>query len=83
MTTSWAHFTRGEFGRAWRVSPAGCLIAGLVPPLAGWLLLCSWHKKAVGFRSLDRPLLGLLVAIVFASLLIWFIRILGAAVSWA
>jgi hypothetical protein len=80
MTTSWAHFTRGDFGQAWRASPAGCLFAGFAPPLAVWLVLCSWLKKAVGFRSLDRPLLGLLAAVVLASLGFWFIRILGAGV---
>ncbi len=80
MTTSFAWFTRGHLAKSWQASPAGCLMAPLVAPVAIWLVLCSWLKKPVGFRSVDRPLLGLLVAIVSASLAFWFIRILGAFV---
>jgi hypothetical protein len=83
MTTSWAHFTRGDLARSWRANPVGCLTAPLVPSVAAWLVLCSWYKRPVAFRSIDRPLMGLLVAIVFACLVFWFIRILGAVVPWA
>jgi hypothetical protein len=78
MTTAFAWFARGSLGPAWRASPAGCLIAFLVVPVSIWLLVSVWFKKPVGFWSVDRPLVGLLVAIVSASLAFWIIRILGA-----
>jgi hypothetical protein len=79
MTTSFAWFMRGRLGKSWQVSPAGCLIASLIPPVAVWLLSCSFCARPVGCRSLDRPLMGLLVAIVSASLVFWLIRNLGAS----
>jgi hypothetical protein len=78
MTTSFAWFTRGDLGHSWQASPAGCLIALLTIPVALWLFLCSWLKKPIGFRSIDKPLMGLVVLIVAVSLAFWFIRILGA-----
>jgi hypothetical protein len=78
MTTAFAWFARGDWGRSWRANPAGLLIALLVIPVSVWLSLCGWLKRPVGFRSLDRPLMGLLVAIVSASLACWLVRILGA-----
>jgi hypothetical protein len=81
MTTSFAWFARGDFGQSWQTNPAGCLIALLTIPVACWLILCSWFKKPVGFRSIDKPLMALLVSIVAASLAFWFIRIIGAPVD--
>jgi len=81
MTTAFAWLARGNLVRSWQVSPAGCLIAFLVTPVASWLLLCSWSSRPVGFRSVEEPLMGLLVSIVAASLAFWFIRILGATVA--
>ncbi|MGC8641294.1 MAG: DUF2752 domain-containing protein [Isosphaeraceae bacterium] len=82
MTTAFAWFTRGSLGASWRANPAGCLIALLIVPVSSWLLLCVWLGRPIGFRSIDRPLLGLLIAIVSASLAFWFIRILGASSFW-
>lgn len=81
MTTSFAWLVRGRLGRSWRASPAGCLIALLVAPVSCWLILCSWLSKPVGFRSVEEPLMGLLVSIVAASLAFWFLRILGTTVA--
>jgi hypothetical protein len=81
MTTAFAWFTRGCLGQSWRVNPVGCLIALLILPISSWLCVCVWLKKPVGFRSVDRPLMGLLVAIVSASLAFWIIRFLGAPLN--
>jgi hypothetical protein len=59
------------------------LLALVVPAIAAWLVACWWQKRVVGFQSLDRPLMGFLVAIVVACLVFWFIRILGVSVPWA
>jgi hypothetical protein len=79
MTTAFAWFTRGFPIKAWRASPAGCLLVPLAPLVATWLALCSWFKRPVGFRSIGRPLIVLLVAIVLSSLVFWFLRILGVS----
>ena len=80
MTTALAWFTRGNLGLSWRANPAGCLIGVLIGPVSAWLLACCWFKKPLGFRSVDRPLMGLLVAIVVISLAFWCIRTIGASV---
>ena len=51
----------------------------LAPCLAAWLAACSWRGTPVGFRSLGRPLMGVLVAVVVASLVFWLLRILGVS----
>lgn len=82
MTTAFAWFTRGALGKSWRANPAGCLAALLIVPVSIWLLTCVWLRRSVGVRSVDRPLVGLLIAIVSASLAYWLIRILGAPPFW-
>ena len=79
MTTSFAWFARGRVAQAWRASPPGCLIALLTLPVSCWLLLCAWYKQPVGFRSIDKPLMGLLLLLVAVSLAFWLIRICGAS----
>jgi hypothetical protein len=79
MTTALAWLARGELARAWRANPAGCLIGLLIPAVAAWLLACAALGRPVGCRSVGPPLMGLLVVIVFASLVFWFLRMLGAS----
>jgi hypothetical protein len=81
MTTAFAWFVRGFPGKAWQANPVGCLLVPLAPVVAIWLVLCSWLKRPLGFRSVGGPLVGLLVAIVSTSLAFWFLRILGASAS--
>jgi hypothetical protein len=54
----------------------------MIVPVSAWLLACVWLKRPVGFRSIGQPLMGLVVAIVSASLAFWFIRILGVSSIW-
>lgn len=79
MTTAFAWFTRGFPLRAWRASPVGCLMVGLIPWVATWLGLCSWAGRPLVSRSLGRSLMGLVVGLVFASLVFWLLRIFGAS----
>ena len=80
MTTSFAWFARGRFDRAWRANPAGSLLAPTCALLVPWLLAGAARGRPVGFRSLEPPLIGLVVAAVALSLLSWTIRlILGRA----
>ena len=80
MTTSFAWFARGRFDRSWRANPAGSVLALTCVALVPWLLAGAARGRPPGFRSLDRPLIGLVVATVALSLVSWTLRlILGRA----
>ncbi|MBV8269587.1 MAG: DUF2752 domain-containing protein [Planctomycetaceae bacterium] len=80
MTTSFAWFARGRFDRSWRANPAGSVLALTCVALIPWLLAGAARGRPPGFRSLDRPLIGLVVATVALSLVSWILRlILGRA----
>jgi hypothetical protein len=76
MTTSFAWFTRGRFDRSWQANPAGCLFALLTVPLIIWLVGSAVENQPVGFATLTRPLLSLLVAAIVLSLATWLIRLI-------
>ena len=75
MTTAFAWFVRGRLDRSWQANPAGCLLAAGGLALAPWLLAGAVRGRTVGCRSLEPPLIGLLVAAVALSLLTWTIRL--------
>lgn len=76
MTTAFAWFVRGRIDRSWQANPAGCLFALLTVPVIAWLVGSAFENQAVGFRSLSRPLMSLLVAAVVLSLASWLIRLI-------
>jgi hypothetical protein len=76
MTTSFAWFVRGRFERSWRANPVGSLMVPTCALLIPWLLAGAARGRPVGCRSLERPLIGLVVATVALSLLSWTIRLL-------
>jgi Protein of unknown function (DUF2752) len=76
MTTSFAWFVRGRIDRSWQANPAGSVVALVSFPLAVWLVLCATANKPVGFRSLSRPLLFLLVVAVVLSIASWLVRLI-------
>ena len=76
MTTSFAWFARGRFDRSWRANPAGSVLALTCVALVPWLLAGAARGRPPGFRSLDRPLIGLVVATVALSLVSWTLRLL-------
>jgi len=76
MTTSFAWFVRGRLERSWRANAAGSLLAPTCVALIPWLLAGAARGRPVGFRSLEVPLIGLVVATVALSLLSWTIRLL-------
>ena len=80
MTTSFAWFARGRFDRSWRANPAGSLLALTCVALIPWLLAGAARGRPPGFRSLDRPLIGLVVATVALSLVSWTLRLI---LGWA
>ena len=74
MTTSFAWFARGELVRAWRANPAGSLLALVSLAMIPWLLLVSARGCPWPFRDLERPLVGLSVAVVALTLISWTVR---------
>lgn len=75
MTTSFAWFMRGRFLRSWRANPAGSLLAPACVVLIPWLAACAALGRPFGFRTLEPPLIGLVVATVALSLFSWTLRL--------
>ncbi len=75
LTTSAAWAVRGRLDRAWASNPAGCLLvpAGLV--FVPWLLAAAATGRTTGARSLEGPLVVLVVATVALGLAAWSVRI--------
>jgi hypothetical protein len=76
MTTAFAWSVRGRFLSAWRANPAGSLLAPTCAALIPWLLVSAVIGRPWGCRSLDQPLILLVVATVAFSLLAWTFRLL-------
>jgi hypothetical protein len=76
MTTAFAWFTRGRIDRSWQASPAGCILAMLTVPLLAWLVWSAVANEPVGFSSLSRPLVVLLVGAVVLSVACWLLRLI-------
>jgi hypothetical protein len=75
MTTAFAWVVRGRFDRAWQANPAGVFLSASCLVLVPWLLLGAAIGRAPGFRSLETPMIALVVATVALSLLSWTIRL--------
>jgi hypothetical protein len=75
MTTAFAWFVRGRLDRSWRANPAGSLLAPACVVMIPWFLGGAARGRPIGFRTLEQPLTGLVVATVALSLLSWTIRL--------
>jgi hypothetical protein len=78
MTTSFAWFVRGRLDRAFRANPGGAFLAPACAFLVPWLLAGAVRGKPLGSRTLERPLIGLVVATVALSLVSWTIRLFSS-----
>jgi hypothetical protein len=76
MTTAFAWTVRGRFDRAWGANPAGALLAPACAALVPWLLVGAARGKALGLRSAEPALIGVVVATVAVSLVSWTIRLI-------
>ncbi len=74
MTTSFAWSARLDLLRSWRANPAGSLLAPLCLAMIPWLLLVSARGRPVPFRTLERPLVTMAVAVVALTLVSWIVR---------
>jgi hypothetical protein len=76
MTTAFAWFVRGRFDLSWQANPVGSLLAPTAVLGIPWLLAGAARGRPIGCRSLETPLLGLVVITVVLSMLSWTIRLL-------
>jgi hypothetical protein len=77
MTTAFAWAARGRFDRAWGANPAGSLLAPTCAVLIAWFLACAiTGRPQWGARTIDGPVVVLVVATVAISLLAWIFRLL-------
>ncbi|MBX6313170.1 MAG: DUF2752 domain-containing protein [Isosphaeraceae bacterium] len=76
MTTAFAWCVRGRLDRAWEANPAGSLLAPACAALIPWLLGSAVQGRPWGTRTIDGPLIVLVVAAVALGLGAWMIRLL-------
>lgn len=76
MTTSWAHFTRGHWGRSIQANLAGFLLACLSLLVAPAAISAAWTGKTPSHRFLQ-IVTAAAVGIAVVSLLEWAYRLAG------
>jgi hypothetical protein len=76
MTTAFAWSVRGRLDRAWWANPAGAVLAPTCLALVPWLLVSAIRGRPWGTRSLDGPLMALVLASAALSVLAWTVRVL-------
>jgi hypothetical protein len=76
MTTAFAWTVRGRLGQAWRSNPAGSLIAPVCVLMVPWLLVGAARGRPLGAKTLEGPLIAVVVAAVALSLAAWTLRLL-------
>jgi Uma2 family endonuclease len=81
MTTAFAWTVRGRVDRAWYANPAGALLAMACPVVALWLIhSAASGRPRWGARSIDGPLIALVVAAVAVGLGAWTLRMIQGRV---
>jgi hypothetical protein len=73
MTTSFSHFSRGEFGSAWRANPAGLMLAVLCAILIPWSWLSAWQGRTLGVSRPTETAMWLFIVLSVAALLNWIV----------
>ena len=76
MTTSWAHFTRGQFAQSARVNSGGFLLAIFSIIVAFLALRTSWSAELPSVRTQQYVTLTL-VSIALVTFMDWAMRLIG------
>ncbi len=76
MTTSWAHFTRGQFAQSARVNSGGFLLAIFSIMVAFLALRTSWSAQLPSARTQQYVTLTL-VSIALVTFIEWAMRLIG------
>jgi len=75
MTTSFAWFVRLRPSRSFAANPAGAVLAPCCVVLVPWLLAGAALGRTPGFRTVEDPLIGVVVLTVGVSLVTWTVRL--------
>ncbi len=77
MTTSFAHFVRGQWVASGRANPAGLLLAGLCLVQIPWCWISVFTGRFWLLRRPDWAALAVLISVIGVSLIQWAIRLGG------
>jgi hypothetical protein len=75
MTTSFAHFVRGQIPSALRANVTGTLLATCCAVLAPWCLASAWYGVLWRVRDPSNALMWALLALLGISLVEWGLRL--------
>jgi len=75
MTTSFAHFTRGELKSAMAANSAGVVLAVLCAVLVPWCWCSAWQGRLWGVTAPVKTALAVMIGIYAVVLLQWVITI--------
>ena len=76
MTTAFAWSMRGRSEMAWRANPAGSVLAPACVLIVPWLLAVAVTGRPRPFRTVEGPLVGVVLVGVGISLASWAVRLL-------
>lgn len=77
MTTSFAHFVRGEFLQAAQANAAGVLLAAVCAVQVPWCWVSVWRKRLWRIARPETAVLWLVMSVGGVGLLQWFLRMAG------
>ena len=75
MTTSFAHFVRGEILPAARANTSGVLLATVCAAQLPWIAMSVWRGRLLGMRHPERVALAVIVPLGLACLTEWLLRV--------
>jgi len=75
MTTSWAWFTRGEFGRSWSSNPGGLMLAVFVIVMATWMGISGVLNRWWPVRCEPNFVIAMGAVVVGVTLVQWLCRV--------
>ena len=76
-TTAFAHFVRGEWGRAVRANTAAFLLAGLCAVGVPWSWASAWRRRYLGVTDIVPVSLVVLVTLSSIATVQWLARLKG------
>jgi hypothetical protein len=79
MTTSWAHFVRGQVPSALRANIGGTLLAAIAVVVMVWSLACAVAGQLWLRLPSDRVLVVLAATVIAITLIDWFVKLTASA----
>lgn len=79
MTTSWAHFVRGQLPSALRANIGGTLLAAVAVVVMVWSLACTVAGRIWLRLPSDRVLVLLAAIVIVITLSDWIVKLVSAA----